>query len=496
MSPVIPGTSRGDQTSTSWDYVDNMLSSSLLLSLNEQRLSGLFCDVIICVDGREFQCHKNVLSAFSPYFRAMFSSAMKEAEMDKINIFDIDADMFQLLVEFAYTGHVTITEDNVKSLLATANFFEALSVRDACCKYIGQHLNETNCISIFSISDQHFCVNLRQKVKRFILTNFERVYPQPEFVTLGQDELIELLSDDQLHVTYEKDVFLALTTWLEHSKAERKEQFEKIVEHVRFPLMSPSYLLTEVESYCTELKSARCRELIEEAKVYHLLPDKRKGMENSVPRAKPRLSSCSFYPRPETIGGTVKLHLNNISKLTNESRESPLFELRNLFWSLKTKLRGNSDDKSLAAYIQFKTKDNTHGPVTCNARVRIEIKSRKMNANYNKSYTHIHRAGKSTGWSDFISYDELMNSFRGYYDEAKDSICFLVNIQADQPQYGDRDNDDSSTHSHASNSETNSMPYNPLHAYGFQNLPNLQGHGGHGGHSGHGGHQHGGHGNR
>ena len=37
-----------------------------------------------------------------------------------------------------------------------------------------------------------------------------------------------------------------------------------------------------------------------------------------------------------------------------------------------------------------------------------------------------------------------MNPFRGYYDEAKDCIVFLVNIQADCPQYGDAD--DSNTH--------------------------------------------------
>ena len=283
------------QNNTTWDFTDSFMPSQLLLTLNEQRQSGLFCDVIICIDGREFRCHRNVLSAFSPYFRAMFSSAMQEAKMDRIDIHEVDLPMFELLIDFAYSGRVTINEDNVKSLLATANFFEVLSVRDACCKYIGQHLNETNCISIFTVSDQHFCVNLRQKVKRFILANFEIVHIQPEFVSLGVDELVELLSDDQLCVTNEKDVFVALTSWFEHNKEDRREHFERAVDHVRFPLMSTAYLLCEVERYCTEIGSTRCRELIEEAKIYHILPDRRKMLENTIHRARPRLSNCELH---------------------------------------------------------------------------------------------------------------------------------------------------------------------------------------------------------
>ena len=36
---------------------------------NELRLEGQLCDVVIKVDGVEFKAHKNILCAFSSYFR-------------------------------------------------------------------------------------------------------------------------------------------------------------------------------------------------------------------------------------------------------------------------------------------------------------------------------------------------------------------------------------------------------------------------------------------
>lgn len=47
-------------------------SSYLLQQLQEQRIQGLLCDCMLVVKGVCFKAHKNVLAAFSSYFRCLF----------------------------------------------------------------------------------------------------------------------------------------------------------------------------------------------------------------------------------------------------------------------------------------------------------------------------------------------------------------------------------------------------------------------------------------
>lgn len=44
-------------------------SCQLLQQLHEQRIQGLLCDCMLVVKGVCFKAHKNVLAAFSHYFR-------------------------------------------------------------------------------------------------------------------------------------------------------------------------------------------------------------------------------------------------------------------------------------------------------------------------------------------------------------------------------------------------------------------------------------------
>ncbi len=46
-------------------------SSYLLQQLQEQRIQGLLCDCMLMVKGVCFKAHKNVLAAFSSYFRCL-----------------------------------------------------------------------------------------------------------------------------------------------------------------------------------------------------------------------------------------------------------------------------------------------------------------------------------------------------------------------------------------------------------------------------------------
>jgi len=63
-------------------------------------------------DGQKVLGHKAVLVVVSPYFCAMFPSIFGRNK-DFVNI-SIDSTTLKMLVDYMYTGEITVTIENVK----------------------------------------------------------------------------------------------------------------------------------------------------------------------------------------------------------------------------------------------------------------------------------------------------------------------------------------------------------------------------------------------
>ena len=74
--------------------------------------------------------------------------------------------------------------------------------------------------------------------------------------------------------------------WISYRAEERKHFLTDLLKHVRLPLVSPSFLVNVV-GINTLIKSLEeCRDLVDEAKNYLLLPDMRAKLDG--PRTRPR----------------------------------------------------------------------------------------------------------------------------------------------------------------------------------------------------------------
>ncbi|XP_043945581.1 kelch-like protein 20 isoform X1 [Protopterus annectens] len=269
-------------------FVESKHSCKVLEGLNSLRLNNAFCDVILCCGGQEFPCHRIVLASFSSYFRAMFSTDLVESKQDRVAINGVESQMIGMLVNFAYTAQVVITKANVQALLAAANLLDIMAVREACCKFMERQMDEMNCLGIHCFAEAHSCVELQEKSMQYILQNFTVVCNQEEFLSLCVDKLTEIISSDDLNVPKEETVFEAVLLWLEREK-QRQQNFEKVLEHVRLPLISPYYIHDTIESHSAIKESLECHRLISEAKDYLLLQDRRSELFGS--RTRPRRST-------------------------------------------------------------------------------------------------------------------------------------------------------------------------------------------------------------
>ncbi|XP_010876289.2 nucleus accumbens-associated protein 2 [Esox lucius] len=95
--------------------------STVLGSLNEQRLLGQYCDVSILVKGQAFKAHRAVLAASSLYFRDLFSSSSKsQFELPS----SVTPTCFQQILSFCYTGKLTMAASEQLVVMYTAGYLQ------------------------------------------------------------------------------------------------------------------------------------------------------------------------------------------------------------------------------------------------------------------------------------------------------------------------------------------------------------------------------------
>nr|XP_014719820.2 zinc finger and BTB domain-containing protein 49 isoform X2 [Equus asinus]XP_014719824.2 zinc finger and BTB domain-containing protein 49 isoform X2 [Equus asinus]XP_044623770.1 zinc finger and BTB domain-containing protein 49 isoform X2 [Equus asinus]XP_044623771.1 zinc finger and BTB domain-containing protein 49 isoform X2 [Equus asinus]XP_044623772.1 zinc finger and BTB domain-containing protein 49 isoform X2 [Equus asinus] len=110
-------------------------SCHLLQQLHEQRIQGLLCDCMLVVKGVCFKAHKNVLAAFSQYFRSLFQNSSGQ----KNDVFHLDiknvSGIGQIL-DFMYTSHLDLNQDNIQVMLDIAQCLQVQNVLNLCHTFL------------------------------------------------------------------------------------------------------------------------------------------------------------------------------------------------------------------------------------------------------------------------------------------------------------------------------------------------------------------------
>ncbi|KAJ8285710.1 hypothetical protein GJAV_G00030050 [Gymnothorax javanicus] len=108
-------------------------SSSVLSQLNELRLQGKLCDIIVHIQGQPFRAHKAVLAASSPYFRD--HSALSTMSGLSISVIK-SPEVFEQLLAFCYTGRMSLQLKDVIGFLTAASFLQMQAVIDKCTQIL------------------------------------------------------------------------------------------------------------------------------------------------------------------------------------------------------------------------------------------------------------------------------------------------------------------------------------------------------------------------
>ena len=215
----------------------------LLERLDILRNNDSFCDVTIAVKDKEFKAHRAVLAAASPFFLTLLTSNMKESneQLIKVELEEATETVMEDALKYLYTGNVTVVEERAHNLIATANFILLPSLKTM----VGNVLNVSieNCLFNYYFADEYEVVELKEKCREVINSNFSVVMQTEDFLNLDVKQVMEWVSGDDVIVNAEEDIFQGIVKWVSHNKSQREKNFPGLLHQIRLSSISHDFLL-------------------------------------------------------------------------------------------------------------------------------------------------------------------------------------------------------------------------------------------------------------
>ena len=282
---------------------------SLLCTLNQMRKhSSGFCDIILQVGTSRFPAHKAVTAASSDYFAALWAHGFSESKQGFVELEGIEARILEELLDFIYTGELKIFEETVSALLTAANMLGLEKAKRLCEKYVWEHLKKTNCLEVLCFAEKYSCDLLMVRARNFVADYFEELSETDDFMEISKEALAYLLNTEEMRVSSEEVVFVALLRWLS-AKEGREGYVSSLIQHVKLPCISTRRLQTLTKKHTTSITIQNAVQAFT-----------RESKKETSPKAHPRTAPTFFL-----LGGGGG-DFRSFSPLSGEWRNLPRLE--------------------------------------------------------------------------------------------------------------------------------------------------------------------------
>ena len=197
--------------------------------MEEARQNGLFTNVTLVADGKEFKAHKVVLASQSQFFKTRFASRWSGSADDKVEMTDISASVMEAILSYMYTGTVTDIDKIAYKLLPAAEEYALVGLRGMCEETLAKSLTISSAIDVLIHADAHNTINLKKACMGFILSNIASVKQSKGWSKLKKEVVHRDLWVELLESITEKH-FAASTTVSAPTKSEKEAEREDPAE--------------------------------------------------------------------------------------------------------------------------------------------------------------------------------------------------------------------------------------------------------------------------
>ncbi|XP_021372103.1 kelch-like protein 26 isoform X2 [Mizuhopecten yessoensis] len=221
---------------------------SVITQMKNLRTNNELCDFKVSAEGRTFDVHKVLLAATSDYFKVMFGGVMAESKQNSVDLKGVTADGLQQIVEFIYSGEMSLHYDNLTEIINTASHLQVSSAIELCSTYIKSLMTFDNADEFLTIADTYSLEKVQYHWDNMILNSFYEFSQTQIFLKLDASSLTKYLSQNALRTSSEYKLFQCLEKWFRYSPGRFQNDGPDVLSHIRFPLMTEAELATVQEN--------------------------------------------------------------------------------------------------------------------------------------------------------------------------------------------------------------------------------------------------------
>ena len=237
--------------------------------LDIERKNGQFCDLILEVGSGDekarLKAHRNILSAASPFFYKALNSNMREKIEGVIRLEETSKAIMEGVLDYIYTGYVSVSEENVFELFAKADYFDLPALKSFLSNFILENLSLSNCVVAYFCASKYQCEQLIRGTRAYIQSNFLSVAETEGFLALSCEQVKEWISSDEIIVDAEENVFEVVLRWSERVEGRKRDNFRDLFRHIRFIHMSRDYLFRFILSHPLVRDNVECSSAVSNA---------------------------------------------------------------------------------------------------------------------------------------------------------------------------------------------------------------------------------------
>ena len=199
-------------------------NANLLEYASKYRNEGFFNDVTILAGDEMIPANRLVLSCHSKFFEGM----LRLTHENVIEIEAVDGTTMKALIDFIYTGSITIDDQNVERLLSGAECFNINEVKQFCDEFMLEKCEHQDSLALFKAASLNKEFEIKDEVREYVSTHLEKLIQIDEFKSLSNVEMTFFISNLEQSGVRKTSIYQAVITWVRHNEETRKTNFSDL----------------------------------------------------------------------------------------------------------------------------------------------------------------------------------------------------------------------------------------------------------------------------